>query len=233
MYFVVFIVIRLMGKREIGKLSVFDMVISIMVAEIAVIVIEDTDRPFIDGITPMAVLVVVQVFLAFITLKSRKLRLWFDGKPTVLIERGKLNRDAMRKQRYNLDDLLLQLRENKLPTVADVEFAVLETTGKLSIFPKEKKKGSGPQEAEPAQGAIAQTPLAKPFPKNFRFESLPVPLIMDGKIVEDNIQMIGKDRFWLNTQLKQRGVQDAKQVFLCTIDHKGKLFIDPMRRPRT
>ncbi|MFB9327220.1 DUF421 domain-containing protein [Paenibacillus aurantiacus] len=228
-----FIVIRLMGKREIGKLSVFDMVISIMVAEIAVIVIEDTDRPFIDGITPMAVLVVVQVFLAFITLKSRKLRLWFDGKPTVLIERGKLNRDAMRKQRYNLDDLLLQLRENKLPTVADVEFAVLETTGKLSIFPKEKKKGSGPQEAEPAQGAIAQTPLAKPFPKNFRFESLPVPLIMDGKIVEDNIQMIGKDRFWLNTQLKQRGVQDAKQVFLCTIDHKGKLFIDPMRRPRT
>ncbi|MFD2383979.1 DUF421 domain-containing protein [Paenibacillus xanthanilyticus] len=233
MYFVVFIVIRLMGKREIGKLSVFDMVISIMVAEIAVIVIEDTDRPFIDGITPMAVLVAVQVFLAYITLKSRKLRLWFDGKPTILIERGKLNREAMRKQRYNLDDLLLQLRENKLPTVADVEFAVLETTGKLSIFPKDKKKGTGHQAGEPVPGAIAQTPLAKPFPKNYRFESLPVPLIMDGKIIEDNIQMIGKDRFWLNTQLKQRGIQEAKQVFLCTIDHKGKLFIDPMRRPRT
>ncbi|TYP73824.1 uncharacterized membrane protein YcaP (DUF421 family) [Paenibacillus methanolicus] len=233
MYFVVFIVIRLMGKREIGKLSVFDMVISIMVAEIAVIVIEDTNRPFIDGITPMAVLVAVQVFLAFITLKSRKLRLWFDGKPTILIERGKLNRDAMRKQRYNLDDLLLQLRENKLPTVADVEFAVLETTGKLSIFPKDKKKSTGHHEGEPVPGTIAQTPLAKPFPKNYRFESLPVPLIMDGKIVEDNIQMIGKDRFWLNTQLKQRGIQDAKQVFLCTIDHRGKVFIDPMRRPRT
>ncbi|WP_183599692.1 DUF421 domain-containing protein [Paenibacillus phyllosphaerae] len=231
MYFIVFIVVRLMGKREIGKLSVFDMVISIMVAEIAVIVIEDVRRPFMDGVTPMLVLAGVQVLLALITLKSRKLRLWFDGKPTILIDRGKLNRDAMRKQRYNLDDLLLQLRENKMPSVADVEFAVLETTGKLSIFPKDKNKVDGH-----AGGGYAPPPKpdkpSKVFPKNYRFESLPVPLIMDGKIEEGNIHMIGKDRFWLNSQLKQKGITDVKQVFLCTIDHKGKLFIDTNRRPR-
>lgn len=220
MYAVVFIVIRLMGKREIGKLSVFDMVISIMVAEIAVIVIEDIERPFfINGIVPMLVLVIVQITLAFIMLKSRKLRLWFDGKPTVLIENGKLNRENMRQQRYNLDDLLLQLREQKYSNISDVEFAILERTGKLSIIPKSEKTEQLPQE-DTLQSLQTQ------FPKGYRFESLPVPLIMDGKVIQDNLTLIGKTIFWLNRQLKQVGVQDLKQVFLCTIDHKGKLFVD-------
>ncbi len=112
-YFVVYIVLRLMGKREIGKLTIFDLVISIMIAEIAVIVLEDTKRPLSEEILPIAVLMVLQIGIAWLTLKSRKMRLLFDGKPSILIEKGKLNRDEMKKQRYNLDDLLVQLREKK------------------------------------------------------------------------------------------------------------------------
>jgi uncharacterized membrane protein YcaP (DUF421 family) len=240
-YLIVFLVMRFMGKREIGKLSVFDLVISVMIAEIAVIVIEDTDRPLTDGLLPMALLMVIQIGLAYVSLKSRKLRLWFDGKPTVIIEQGKLNSEAMKKQRYNLDDLMVQLRENQIPTVADVEFAILETSGKLSVIPKEKQQTNinessheqcSPFSADKGMKERSRiTELPKPFPKNYHFESLPVPLIMDGKVTA-NLEELGKDRFWLNNELKQRGISDIKQVFLCTIDHKGRLFFDSRRSPR-
>lgn len=233
-YLVVFLIMRMMGKREIGKLSVFDLVISVMIAEIAVFVIEDTDRPVLDGILPMAVLLVVQIGIAFVSLKSRKMRMILDGKPTVLVERGKINREAMRKQRYNLDDLLLQFRENKT-NIADVEFAILETTGKLSIIQKDNKardsSTNGRESHVSSSGSNhgSESQFPKPFPRNYRFESLPVPLIMDGEIQKTNLEQLGKDRFWLNNQLKQRGIVDAKQVFLLTIDHRGKLFLDARR----
>ncbi|GGD54825.1 DUF421 domain-containing protein [Paenibacillus nasutitermitis] len=227
-YFMVFLTLRFMGKREIGRLSVFDLVISVMIAEIAVIVIEDTKRPLLDGLLPMAVLVAIQICTALLTLKSQTMRSWFDGKPSVVIQGGKLDRKEMRKQRYNLDDLMLQLRENKIGTVADVEFALLETSGKLSVIEKPRSSPSLDEaeqgEQQPGRSKRSQAP--DPFPKNFRFESLPVALIMDGKLQKDNLELLGKDRFWLNNQLRQNGVYDVKKVFLCTIDHKGKIYID-------
>ncbi|NIK69815.1 MULTISPECIES: DUF421 domain-containing protein [unclassified Paenibacillus] len=240
-YFVVFLIMRFMGKREIGKLSVFDLVISVMIAEIAVIVIEDVERSMWEGILPMVVLLIIQVGIAYIALKNRKLRLWFDGKPSFIIAKGKLNRDIMRKQRYNLDDLLLQLRENKIANVADVEFAILETTGKLSVVEKEnatnkdqEQEQEEPQK-EPKTRSAADEPILKPqtqTPARFRFEMLPIPLIMDGKVQDENLAKMDKTRFWLKNVLQEQGVHDFKEVFLCTIDHKGKLFIDTDKKPR-
>lgn len=230
-YFVVFLTLRFMGKREIGRLSVFDLVISVMIAEIAVIVIEDTSRPMMEGLLPMAVLVIIQIGIALITLKSHTLRTWFDGKPSVVIQGGKLDREAMKKQRYNLDDLMLQLRENQISSVADVEFALLEPSGKLSVIEKENQQPDEPDanNRQDSEWAKKSTP-PKPFPKNFRFESLPVALIMDGKLQTDNLERVGKDRFWLNNQLRQNGVYDMKKIFLCTLDHNGKLYIDDGRK---
>ncbi|CAH1204296.1 hypothetical protein PAECIP111893_02216 [Paenibacillus plantiphilus] len=239
-YFVVFLIMRSMGKREIGKLSVFDLVISFMIAEIAVMVIEDTNRPMIEGILPMVVLLIIQIALAYLALKSRKLRFWFDGKPTVMIERGKLNREAMHKQRYNLDDLLQQLRENQVSNVADVEFAILETTGSLSVITKEQSSGfkatsdsgSSGSDGFPAQQKSDKSgEIASVFPRGFRFETLPVPLIMDGKVQGSNLLKLGKNRFWLNEQLREKGIADYRQVYMCTIDHKGNLFIDTIKKP--
>jgi uncharacterized membrane protein YcaP (DUF421 family) len=211
-YFVIYLVIRFMGKREIGKLSVFDLVISIMITELAVVVIEDADRPIWEGILPMIVLAMTQVLIAYLTLKSRKLRLLFDGKPSYLITRGKLDREEMRKQRYSLDDLMLQLRENKITNVSDVEFAMLEPTGKLTIT--SKKQFSKDHSKESGSKVL------------IRYEGLPIALVMDGKVQEENLGRIGQNRFWLKRELQSRGYKDTKDIFLCTIDHRGRLFID-------
>ncbi|GMK38357.1 UPF0702 transmembrane protein YrbG [Paenibacillus sp. CCS19] len=224
-YFVVFIVMRLMGKREIGKMSVLDLVISFMIAEIAVIVIEDTERSMWHGVYPMALLMLLQIAISYITMKNRKLRLLFDGKPSIIVQNGELDRHVMHSGRYNLDDLMLQLRENGISSVSEVEFAILETSGKLSVIKKEQDRSSAasifkdkPQESK--------DPI---FPNRYRFEMLPVPLIMDGKVQDDNLTKMEKTRFWLKNELQQQGVNDFKEVFFCTIDHRGRWYVDTKR----
>ncbi|AIQ54338.1 DUF421 domain-containing protein [Paenibacillus sp. FSL R7-0331] len=245
MYFFIFLCMRIMGKREIGKLSVFDLTISIMIAEIAVFVIDDIERPISDGVIPMVTLVAIQILVAQISLKSRKLRLLIDGRPSVLISNGKLHRSEMRRQRYNMDDLLLQLRGQNIVSPADVEFAILETSGQLTVIEKNKNVSSSNQSGNSSDtaenqeqnsgggsggsgksGGSAGVNLSK---SKIRYEGLPVPLIMDGKVQDDNLEMIGKNRFWLRTQIRQKGVSDFRDVFLCSIDHTGKIYVDRLR----
>jgi uncharacterized membrane protein YcaP (DUF421 family) len=235
MYFFIFLCMRIMGKREIGKLSVFDLTISIMIAEIAVFVIEDINRPIYEGLVPMATLVIIQVVVAQLSLKSRKIRLLMDGKPSILISGGKLHRGEMRKQRYNIDDLLQQLRGQNIASPADVEFAILEPSGQLTVFEKDKGMSSSNQTGNSSsvaennktdEEADVSSQKVK-LPKNkIRYEGLPIPLIMDGKVQDQNLEMIGKTRFWLRTQIRQKGVSDFRDVFLCSIDHKGRVYVD-------
>lgn len=209
-YFVLFLVLRLMGKREIGKLSIFDLVISITIAEMAAIVVESPNKNLAEGLLPIGTLAITQIALSWLTLKSRRIRVLFDGAPSYLIRNGKLNRHEMKKQRYNLDDLILQMRERNVTNVADVEFAILETSGKLNVVKKKDFRKDGTA------------------PSNFRYEGLPIPLIMDGKVSDENLEAISKNRFWLKNELQHHGVRDFKEVFLCTIDHNGKLFVNKM-----
>ncbi|WP_274362646.1 DUF421 domain-containing protein [Paenibacillus thermotolerans] len=235
-YFLINVVLRLMGKREIGKLSVFDIVISIMIAEMAVIVIEDRRRPLWEGILPIGMLAATQITIAYITLKSRFLRELFEGKPSIIITKGKLHLKEMRRQRYSLDDLLMQLREKNIRDVADVEFAVLETSGKLSVFTNESGKNENCGKSDEEAGGRSKEPASRTFldhegkPVTIRYEGLPLPLIMDGKVNEESLRKIGKTRFWLKNELQSRGIGDIKSVFLCTVDHRGKLFIDKKER---
>lgn len=215
MYFIVFSALRLMGKREIGKLSVFDLVISFMIIEIAVIVIEDPARPFLNGAAPIVLLAFMQLCISIVTLKNRQARKWFDGKASVLIRQGHLNKEEMRRQRYNLDDLMMQLRENKLTSIEEVELAVLESSGKLSVIPREPK-------AESSSDGVGKEPLSS----KIRYELLPLPLIMDGKVQDESLEKIGKNRFWLNKELKEQGVEGFKSVFFCSVDHKGNMYVD-------
>ena len=229
MYVFIFIIMRMMGKREIGKLSVFDLVISIMIAEIAVIVIESTDKSLWTAISPIFFLALIQIGIAYLTLKSNKMRVWVDGKPSVLIRDGKLNRREMGKQRYNLDDLTSQLRESGVTDIGKVELAVLESTGKLSVITKDEeplreatvRHGGGTGEPGMNDGA---------FPK-VRYELLPLALILDGQVQDDNLEGMGKNRFWLKKELTGYGVDSFKDVFFCSIDHRGKLYVDKKTRP--
>ncbi len=232
MYFFVLFILRLMGKREIGQLSVFDFVISIMIAEIAVFAIEGADQPIWISVAPIALLVLTQMALAFLSLKNRRIRLLFDGKPSVFIQDGKLNWREMRKQRYTLDDLAMQLREHNVTDVEKVRLAVLEPSGKLSVIPMEPSAAAAPRPAAERGGAGGATEKGgaggaeeKAQPK-VRFEVLPLPLIMDGQVQEENLAKIGKTRLWLKRELKQYGIDRFKDVFYCSIDHRGKLFVD-------
>ncbi|WP_338588351.1 DUF421 domain-containing protein [Paenibacillus sp. Y5S-9] len=234
MYFLVYCAMRVMGKREIGKLSMFDLVVSIMLAEMAAFVIEDIDKPLSHGIAPMLTLIIVQIGMAFIGLKSRRLRLMIDGKPTVLISRGVLLRDEMRKQRYNLDDLLQQLREQNVDSIGDVDFAILETTGKLTVFPKDENasndsNSSGSNsDSEGASSSRSKTEKNQIYGfSNIKYEGLPLPLIMDGKVQDQNLEIIQKTRFWLKNQIQNNGILDFKDVFICSIDHNGKIYVSP------
>ncbi|WP_417291704.1 DUF421 domain-containing protein [Cohnella cellulosilytica] len=222
MYFFIFLVMRTMGKREIGKLSVFDLVISIMIAEIAVLAIESTEKTLMMAMTPIVLLVLIQIGSAFLSLKSRKMRLLFDGKPSVLVQNGHLNRKEMLRQRYNLDDLMIQLRENQVADLQEVKLAVLESTGKLSVILNDRSGGESSDSPEASDTAGTKAGAA---PK-FRYELLPMPLIMDGQVQDDNLEKLGKTRFWLKSELQQHNVDSFKQVFMCSIDHKGKLYVD-------
>lgn len=139
LYLFIVVVYRIMGKKEVGKLSIIDLIVSILIAELAAISIEETDRSIFMSIVPIVVLVVIQVGVSYISMKSFKLRKVIDGNPTVIIKDGKLNFKEMTKLRYTLDDLIAQLREQGIKSIEEVNYAVLENNGKLSVFDKEKE----------------------------------------------------------------------------------------------
>jgi len=205
-----------MGKREIGKLSIFDIVVSIMIAELAVMVIEDTEISLIMGIIPIVTLMLTQIIVSFITQKSKKIRELVEGQPTILIENGKIKEKQMAKERYSIDDLLTQVREKNINNLADVEFAILETSGKLSVFPKSEK-----------------SPVTKEDLniKDTKSCGMTIPLVADGRLLSRGLDQINKDELWLSKQLSKNGYKDLKDIYFASIDNAGKLFVDPIDKP--
>lgn len=135
-YFFIMLVYRIMGKKEVGQLSIVDLIVTILIAELAAISIEDENASILVSIVPILVLLIIQISLSFTSLKSKKFRRFIDGNPTVIIKDGKVLFSVMQKLRYSLDDLILQLREQQISSIEEVRYAVLENNGKLSIFDK-------------------------------------------------------------------------------------------------
>ncbi len=206
MYFFILFVFRLMGKREIGQLSVFDVVITMMIAELAAISIENPKSPLIQTVAVIGLLALVQIILSYLSLKSERARKLLDGKPSVIIHKGEIDEVVMRKQRYNFDDLLMQLREKDIYNVKDVEFAILESSGKLSVF---KKKPNTEKRAPEKRNA-----------------QLALPIILDGEIQHDHLKLIQKTPFWLYQQLRKMGYRKIKDISYCSVDDKNRFFID-------
>ncbi|MFE8703486.1 DUF421 domain-containing protein [Cytobacillus sp. FJAT-54145] len=196
LYALIILIFRLMGKREIGELSVLDFVVYIMIAELAVVAIENPKDQLFHSVLPMLLIVMIQILFAFLSLKSKKFRDLVDGKPAIIINNGKIDENEMRKQRYNFDDLLLQLRENNVRNIGDVEFAILETSGKLSVFEKDRKEGG-----------------------------ITIPLIIDGVVQEENLERINKNNLWLRQQLRKRGYKEIKDISFCSYQN-GQFYID-------
>ena len=178
-YFAIVIFYRFMGKREVGELGIIDLIVSILIAELAAISIERYDSSVFLMLLPIGVLVILQIVLAKISLKSGKVRSMLDGDASVIIDNGKVNFKEMIKQRYNLEDLLTQLRVRNVKSIEEVEYAILETSGKLSVFTKDANN-SGPY---------------------------PLPLILDGKIQKMTLKKIRRKEKWLNELLASKKVK--------------------------
>lgn len=134
LYFYIIVCYRIMGKKEVGQLSIIDLIVSILIAELAAMSIEEADRSIFISLLPIAILVIIQVTLSYISLKSNSFKKFIDGNPQVIINKGKVNFKQMQKTRYSLDDLISQLREKGIKNLNDVNYAILENNGKLSIF---------------------------------------------------------------------------------------------------
>ena len=177
-YFLVVIAYKIMGKREVGELGVFDFIISMLISQLIAICIENYKDPIWFVIVPTLILVLFQIVFSFLSLKSNKFRDILDGKESVIISNGKLNFSEMKKQKYNLNDLLLQLRDKGIRTIEEVDYAILETNGKLSVFQKQDDNNN----------------------------VFPLPLVLDCVIEENNLKFINKTRKWLNNELSKKKI---------------------------
>ena len=184
-YVIIASVYRFMGKREFGQLSIMDFIVSLLITELAAIAIDKYESNLLITIIPICALVFVQIFIAKISLKNEDFRESIEGKPSVIINRGKINFKEMLNQRYNLDDLLTQLREQSIKSIEDVDYAILETSGKLSVFEKGNDK------------------------------SYPLPVILDGVVDNETLTQIKKDDKWLDKILhdKKLNVKDIFYAF--------------------
>lgn len=200
-YVVILIIFRVMGKREIGELSILDLVVFLMLAEMAVFTIEEPKKNVILMIIPMIVLLIIQLFHSKISLHSQKVRRILDGKPSIIINRGKIDEYEMKKQKYNFDDLLMQLREQAITQIEEVDFAILEPSGKLSVLKNSNGNGTS------SSGMV-------------------YPLITDGKVRHESLKQMGKTEEWLLSSLKQQGYLEVKEISFCSINDMGKWTID-------
>lgn len=138
LYFFILLMYRIMGKKEVGKLSIIDLIVSILIAELAAISIEQSDRTIFLSIVPITVLVIIELSISYITLKSPKIKKIVDGNPTVIVKKGRVDFKEMSKLRYSLNDLITQLREKEVKSIEEIDYAVLENNGTLSVFKKSK-----------------------------------------------------------------------------------------------
>lgn len=211
LYLLVVLIVRIMGKHQIGQLQPYELVITILISELAAVPMQDTDIPLINGIIPILTLLFIQISLSFLSLKSETARRIICGGPSILIENGRIVEKELTRLRYSLNDLLEQLRLKSLPNISDVEYAILETSGKLSVIPKSQKRPVNPEDLN------IKTP----------YEGLPLTLIIDGILKKDNLTRANLNENWLLTELGKVGLTSWKQVFLATLDTSGRLFIQP------
>lgn len=195
---VVAISLRMMGKRQIGELQPSELVITLLFSELASMPMQDVDQPILTGILPILALAAIEIAVSSITLKSVKLRHLLYGKPIVLVYNGKIDQKAMEKARVSIDDLIEAMRTSGVIKVADIDFAVLETNGNMSIIQKENASTKS---------------------------GMPEVMVVDGKIMKDNLKKSGLSTDWIKDIMEVQGIKSRKDIFFLTREQGGKTHI--------
>lgn len=203
LYVAVLISLRIMGKGEIAEMNCFDLVITLLIAEVASTPMENNDIPMLHGIAALTGLVFMQTLISILGLKSKLIGRIVSGKPSILINKGKIDYKALKKEKITINELLEQLRVQGFFNVKYVQYAILETDGNLSVVPAT---------------TYSSTPSVE-------FNHLPISLIHDGKTLKNNLKLINKDENWLSSILNSHNINDVKDVLICVLDEYDKIFI--------
>ena len=207
LYVIVLFVMRLMGKREIGQLQPFELAISIMISDLATIPMAEIGIPLINGIIPILGLLLMHLLISFLNLKSSTIRKLVCGKPTILIYRGRIEEENLRRERFTLNELEEKLRSNNVMDIGDVEYAILETSGDVSVILKPNKRGVTPEDLNIMP----------------EYEGICYDLVIDGKVSYENLKRLDKDYEWLKKQtLKFQMVPE--EALIVTMNGKGSFF---------
>ena len=207
LYLILIFVIRLMGKRQVGQMEPSEFVVTMLVANLASIPMQDGGIPLYSGLIPILTVLGAELVLSAISMYSVGLRRLLCGKPVILIENGRILRQNLRRTRISLDELTGQLREKDVLDPASVQYAILETNGQLSVFPFPKYRPASAKEA----GIQAEK------------QSLPVTIIADGHLFHKNLPVAGKDLIWVEKVLKARNAT-IRDTFLLTVDGREQIF---------
>ena len=215
LYILVLVTMRLMGKREIGQMQPFELVVAIMIADLAAVPMGDTGIPITNGIIPILVLLLIQLVISLINLKSIWGRKIICGMPSILIYRGRIDEKVMKKEKFTINELQERLRQNNIFNLGDVEYAILETSGELSVIQKPEKRNTIPEDF----GILPE------------YEGIPYDLVIDGKVMYENLKAIGKDYNWLLKQTKTFKIK-PEEALVITFDGKGQIFCQEKERKK-
>ena len=209
LYLLLIVGLRLTGKRQIGELEPSELVLTMMISDLATVPMQDFGIPLVNGVIPIVTLLAMSMLLSCVSLRNVRFRTLICGKPAIIIRNGKLQQDAMRHNRLTLDELFEELRTQGVTDISDVKYAVLETGGQLSVLLRTA--------AQPAT----------PYQLGLTYEDdvfLPTVIINDGRLLRGNLRQTGHDEAWLQAQLSENGVDAPSQVFLLSIDERGKII---------
>ena len=209
LYLVVVISMRLMGKRQIGQLQPFEFAVAVMISELAALPLTGDDRKVHHALIPIAVLVACQLFISFISIRGVRIRGYICGNPAILIRNGRMLEKNMRKEMCTINELLEQLRFHSIQNISDVEYAVMETNGQLSVVLKSQKRPVTPEDLK----------------IDTKYEGYTIDLIIDGRLMSGTLKRMNIDRQWLDQQLREKGISDYKMVFYASVDTAGNLFV--------
>ena len=207
LYILVLVVMRFMGKREISQLQPFELVISIMIADLATTPMSDTGTPILYGIIPILGLLMMHIIISVINLKSIKVREIICGKPRILMFRGRIDEKAMIKENFTINELQERLRVNGIFNLEDVEYAILETSGQITVIPKPNKRGTTPED----------------FGIEPEYVGISYDLVVDGKVMTDNLVKLGKDYKWLAKQTEKFHMR-PEDALIVVISGNGSIF---------
>lgn len=201
--------VRLMGKRQVGELEPSELVLSLIIADLASVPMQDYGIPLLTGIVPILTLLSLTMILSVLTMKSVRFRAIMCGRPSVIICNGAVNQQEMAKNRLTVDELLEELRGKGYTDLAQIKYAILETNGLLSILPYANQK----------------PPTARDLKVSVEESGLPRVVVSDGRLLEHNLKLLGHDRPWLDRQLSQRGLRDIADVFLMLVDEADGVYL--------